>query len=117
MTLTSFVERAAQGLELMGVLSIVVGAVVSLALAALGTWRRIGGAYQTFRQDLGRSILLGLELLVGADIIRTVSHDPTLRGIAVLGGVVVIRTLLSFTLEVELEGRWPWQRRNAEGSP
>lgn len=110
MTLTSFVERAAQGLELMGVLSIVLGAVVSFVLAALRAWRRIGGAYQTFRQDLGRSILLGLELLVGADIIRTVSHDPTLRGIAVLGGVVVIRTLLSFTLEVELEGRWPWQR-------
>lgn len=71
------------------------------------------GSYRAFRQDLGRAILLGLELLVGADIIRTVSEIPTLEKVLVLAIIVLIRTFLSFTLEVELEGRWPWQRRPA----
>ena len=62
------------------------------------------------RQDLGRGILLGLELLVAADIIRTVAVDPTLENVAVLGLIVLIRTFLSMALQVELEGHWPWQR-------
>jgi uncharacterized membrane protein len=87
------------------------GAVLSLALLALRRRHpQTIKPYRQFRQDLGRSILLGLEFLVAADIIRTVSEKPTLQGVLVLGLIVVIRTFLSFTLTVELEGRWPWQR-------
>jgi uncharacterized membrane protein len=66
--------------------------------------------YRRFRQNVGRAILLGLELLVAADIIRTVAISPTLQSVAVLSGIVLVRTFLSFSLEVELTGRWPWQR-------
>ena len=110
MAFAQVVELAGNLLEGAGVGSIVVGAVV----AAFTSFRhRAGtrGAYRTYREDLGKSILLGLEFLVAADIIRTVSHAPSLGEVAVLGGIVLIRTFLSFTLEVELEGRWPWQRR------
>jgi uncharacterized membrane protein len=65
----------------------------------------------TFRRMLGRAILTGLELLVAADIIRTVAIDPTLESVAVLGVIVLIRTFLSFSLEVEIDGRWPWQKK------
>jgi uncharacterized membrane protein len=67
-------------------------------------------AYSDTRRCLGRGILLGLELLVAGDIVRTVAVDPTFRSIGVLGLIVVIRTFLSFALEVELNGRWPWQQ-------
>ena len=65
--------------------------------------------YRSFRNRLGRAIILGLELLVAADILRTISSQPTLQQVVVLGIVVLIRTFLSFSLEIELEGRWPWQ--------
>jgi uncharacterized membrane protein len=71
-------------------------------------------AYRRYRADLGRGILLGLELLVAADIIGTVAVTPTLQSLAVLGLIVLIRTFLSFSLEVEIEGRWPWQAAGAE---
>ena len=67
--------------------------------------------YRRFRQQLGRSILLGLELLVAADIIRTVAVTPTLSSVAVLALIVAIRTFLSFSLELEISGRWPWQHQ------
>jgi len=63
--------------------------------------------YRRFRQQLGQTILLGLELLVAGDIIRTVASQPTLTSVAILASIVAIRTLLSFSLEVELTGRWP----------
>jgi len=66
--------------------------------------------YARFRRRLGKAILLGLELLVAADIIRTVAVSPTLEGVIVLGVIVLVRTFLRFSLEVELYGRWPWQR-------
>jgi uncharacterized membrane protein len=98
-------------MEAVGVGVMILGAVLSLVLLGLRRKRpRPIKPYRQFRQDLGRSILLGLEFLVAADIIRTVSEKPTLQGVAVLGLIVVIRTFLSFTLTVELEGRWPWQR-------
>jgi uncharacterized membrane protein len=65
--------------------------------------------YRRYRRQLGRSILLGLELLVAADIIRTVAVTPTVRSVLVLAAIVLIRTLLSFSLELEITGRWPWQ--------
>ena len=68
-------------------------------------------AYRVYRQQVGKAILLGLEFLVAADIIRTVAVAPSFRGVGVLAVVVAVRTFLSFTLDVELEGRWPWQSR------
>jgi uncharacterized membrane protein len=66
--------------------------------------------YMAYRQNLGRAILLGLELLVAGDIIKTVAVSPTLQNMAVLGVIVIIRTFLSFSLELEINGRWPWQK-------
>jgi uncharacterized membrane protein len=72
-------------------------------------------SYRDYRRQIGRAILLGLEFFVAADIIRTVAVDPNFRSVGVLAVIVAVRTFLSFTLEVELEGRWPWQARPAQG--
>ena len=66
------------------------------------------------RSNFGRSILLGLEFLIAADIINTVAVTPTLQSVIVLGAIVIVRTFLSFSLELEIEGRWPWQRRASD---
>ena len=71
--------------------------------------------YEELRRNLGRSILLGLEVLIIADIVRTIIVDPTLESVAVLGAIVVIRIVLSFALEVEIDGSWPWRRRRDTG--
>ncbi len=111
-----WVERAGDVMEIIGVAVVLVGALVAIA-PAIRVWRTENAdAYRSYRQALGRAILLGLEFLVAADIIRTVSHVPTVRQVSVLGGIVFIRTFLSFTLEVELEGRWPWQNRRRRGA-
>ena len=92
------------------------GVVVIVAGAILASWRfvmrRQGGparSYTAYRQDLGRAILLGLEFLIAGDIIRTVVVAPTLVNVLILGMIVVIRTFLSMALQLEVEGRWPWQ--------
>jgi uncharacterized membrane protein len=85
----------------------------SSTVIALG--RREPGVHTQFRQWLGRSILLGLELLVAADIVRTVAASPTLETVAVLAAIVATRTLLSFSLELETNGRWPWQQVRRSG--
>jgi uncharacterized membrane protein len=103
------VELVALLFEAGGTFAMAVGAVVALGLALR---ERAGGGrmvYRSFRNRLGRAIILGLELLVAADILRTISTEPTLEQVVVLGIVVLIRTFLSFSLEIELEGRWPWQ--------
>jgi uncharacterized membrane protein len=107
------VLAAAQIIEGAGVVVILGGATLSaLYFTARALHARDwSGCYRQIRQAVGRSILLGLELLVGADIIRTVSELPTLQDVLVLALIVLIRTFLSFTLEVEIDGRWPWQRR------
>ena len=70
--------------------------------------------YRAYRQNIGRAILLGLEFLVAADIIRTVAVSPTFRSAGVLAIIVLIRTFLSMALQLELEGRWPWQKKHVE---
>jgi uncharacterized membrane protein len=110
-----FVGAAARVVEFIGVGVLLLGAL--LAAAAFGR-RLVGGAafqdaYHALRADLGRAILLGLELLVIADIIGTVAIEPTLQNLGVLALIVAIRTLLSFALELEVSGRWPWQRAQA----
>lgn len=110
------VEFFATGFEAAGVGALVVGAAVALAtfVAAFVHSRRVPdvsmtAAYRDLRRGLGRAILLGLELLVAADIIRSVAVEPTLVSVGVLGLIVLIRTFLSWSLEVEITGRWPWQ--------
>ncbi|HWT12439.1 MAG TPA: DUF1622 domain-containing protein [Allosphingosinicella sp.] len=103
-----------RAVELVGIGVILVGATASAVLYARTALREgAGPAYKALRSNLGRSILLGLELLVAADIIDTVAIEPTLHSLAVLAGIVLIRTFLSFALEVEIEGRWPWQPKPA----
>ena len=87
-----------------------VGAFVVFALRARHA-DTVQGAYPALRRDLSRCILLGLEVLIIADIVRTIIVTPTLDSVAVLGIIVVIRILLSFSLEVEIDGAWPWRRR------
>jgi uncharacterized membrane protein len=116
MDFTAWVALSARLFEGAGVAVMVVGTLVSIVLV-LANYRSGGGehAFRSFREKVGRSILLGLELLVAADIIRTVSEEPTLRGVLVLGLIVLIRTFLSFTLAVELEGHWPWRSAELRG--
>lgn len=105
------VALAARLLEGVGVLAIILGAVVAtIAFAVALRSKQVHEAYVVYRQDLGRAILLGLELLVAADIIRTVAVSPTLGSVAVLAVIVLIRTFLSMTLELEITGKWPWQQ-------
>jgi uncharacterized membrane protein len=107
-------------MDLAGVSVMVIGAVVSIPMALRGYQPRklpAGAekltAYRAYRQLLGRSILFGLELLVAADIIRTVAVTPTFESVGVLAVIVLIRTFLSFSLELEITGRWPWQKAPA----
>ncbi|RXR28087.1 DUF1622 domain-containing protein [Oerskovia turbata] len=108
MTFAEVVEVVGKVVDAAGVAAIVVGALYAALLSL--TRRREGNVYRLFRRRLGRSILLGLELLVAADIIRTVAITPTLESVAVLAAIVLIRTFLSFSLELEITGRWPWQQ-------
>jgi uncharacterized membrane protein len=85
------------------------GALVVFAVAAAQPATRLG-AYGRLRLNLGRAILLGLEILIVGDIVRTIVVDPTLESVAVLGAIVIIRIVLSFSLEVEMDGAWPWSR-------
>lgn len=98
--------------QLAGVLVLSVGAFVAVAWFVVGTIRYGGLSrrYERLRQDLGRAILIGLELLVAADIIRSVAIDPTFQSVGVLGLIVLIRTFLSWSLVVEITGSWPWHR-------
>jgi uncharacterized membrane protein len=108
----AFIELLVTGFELVGVLALVVGVAWALAVFARSHFGDVAArpqAYRQLRQGIGRAILLGLELLVAADIIRTVAVDSTFQSVGVLGLIVVVRTFLSWSLEVEVNGRWPWQ--------
>jgi uncharacterized membrane protein len=105
----------AKVIEAFGVAILVVGGIGAFAVAATQQARRMPGAYGALRRDLGRVILLGLEVLIIGDIIRTIVVDPTIESVGVLGIIVVIRIVLSFSLEVEMDGTWPWNRWKAQG--
>lgn len=109
-TFAEWVETIGRVVDIAGVAAIALGIAFVAAVALRRLLRGEAEVYTGFRQQLGRAILLGLELLVAADIIRTVAVTPTLESVAVLAGIVVVRTFLSFSLEVELTGRWPWQQ-------
>jgi uncharacterized membrane protein len=111
-------ETVVRGFETGGVVILVVGSLAALIHAAL-SYRRVGGvrAYELARRNVGRAILLGLEFLIIADIVLTITVDTTLESALALGLIVLVRTFLSFSLEVELEGTLPWRRAAAERSP
>lgn len=104
------VETVGKVIDGIGVAIIAVGLVLAAGVAIGRLLRKSSDTYRLLRDQLGRSILLGLEFLVAADIIRTVAVTPTAQSVLVLAGIVAIRTFLSFSMELEITGRWPWQK-------
>jgi uncharacterized membrane protein len=106
-----WIELAATGIEALAVAIMVGFILIVTARWLLHTGRRNEGAYERYRASVGRSLLVGLELLIAADIIRTVALDASPTNIATLAVLVLVRTFLGWTLSVEVEGRWPWQKQ------
>ena len=111
-TYRGIVDHVVLGIEAVGAGIMTVGGAVVLVRYALSALRHPDAEreYTRLRTDLGRVILVGLEILIVADIVRTIIVEPSLESVAVLGLIVVIRTVLSFSLEVEIDGAWPWRR-------
>ncbi len=112
MSLVGIIEGTGTAIDVIGVAVLAGGALLAVFLTVGRIRQQDGGAYEFFRRRLGRAILLGLEFLVAADIIRTVAVTPSGESVAVLGGIVLIRTFLSFSLQLEVTGAWPWQQRS-----
>lgn len=107
-----WMENVVKGFEITGVVVLAVGSIVALAHAATTLKRgEPHAAYETARRGIGRSIVLGLEVLIIADIVQTITIDPTVESAVALALVVLMRTFLSFSLEIELEGTLPWRRQ------
>lgn len=105
-----YIDYITRIIEAIGVLTIFIGLLYSLVVFLISISKKTSNRFGNLRQTLGKSILLGLEILIAADIIATVSTEPTLRSVTVLGLIVLIRTFLSMSLQVELEGKFPWQK-------
>ncbi len=117
-TFATVMDHVAQGFEILGVAVLVAGVIWSAVLAILA-WRRSGSGEQglaALRRGFGASLLLGLEVLVAADLIRTIAVAPSVDNVLVLGLIVLIRTFLSFSLETEIEGVLPWRRAMTTGA-
>jgi uncharacterized membrane protein len=118
MRLHETMEWVVTGFEVVGVAILVVGSLVALVSAAPAFRRGDSrAAYKRAREDVGRAILLGLEVLIIADIVQTITIDPTLDSALTLGLIVLVRTFLSFSLEIELTGTLPWRRRSTGTKP
>ena len=111
MKFTEIISISGYAVEAVGVLVVIVGSCIS-SFIFINTFRQLaeGVAYRTYRRQLGRSIILGLEFLIAGDIIRTVVVADTFENVTVLGLIILIRTFLSMTLHLEVEGRWPWEK-------
>ena len=112
-----FIATIGEIIDLAGVVVIAVGALIGVLLFARDLGRRVhlNDAYTRLRTFLGRSLLLGLEFLVAGDIIKTVAIEPTFDSVIVLAIIVLVRTVLSLSIDVEIDGRWPWQAVGQEG--
>lgn len=112
-TIDALIEWVALGLEIFAIAVVTAGFAYGSARFVVGMFNpaRRMAVYRAYKNFIGRTLLLGLEILVAADIIRTVALDPTLENIAALGLLVAVRTFLSWSLVVEIEGRWPWRPR------
>lgn len=104
-----WIEMSSEGIQALAVVIIVVSIVFGFARYVLQLVKRSESSYSAYKRLLGRSLMLALEILVAADVIRTVLLDLTAKGLEILGALVVVRTFLSWSLVVELEGHWPWQ--------
>jgi uncharacterized membrane protein len=106
------VTNVVKTVEVVGAAIMVCGGLASFVVFGLAAWNpgTRSGSYEALRRNLGRSILLGLEVLILADIVRTIIVAPTLESVAVLGAIVIVRVILSLSLEVEVDGVWPWAR-------
>lgn len=112
MNFFTIVQYIGDGIDAFGVMIIILGCLGSTYVFFKGMiTSSFEVAYVPYRQNVGRAILLGLEFLVAGDIVRTVAVSPSLMNIAVLGGIIIIRTILSMTMQLEVEGRWPWQQK------
>lgn len=117
-SLDEVVEAVGKAVDVAGIVIIVGGAAAaSLLFLDRAGLEGVSTAYATYRRSLGRAILLGLEFLVAADIVRTVAITPTFSDVGVLGAIVLIRTFLSVALQVETKARWPWQPRGGMQTP
>lgn len=115
-TYDQLISDAVKVVEAAGATIMIVGGLWALVEYAISMLRSASGreAYRQLRQRLGHAILLGLEVLIVGDIVRTIIVDPTIDSVAVLGAIVIIRIVLSFSLEVEIDGVWPWNRWRLE---
>ncbi|MCG9973114.1 DUF1622 domain-containing protein [Christiangramia crocea] len=109
-----YIEYTAKFIEVAGVLTILLGTILALGKYLAARQKSEKRSYKLLRQELGKGILLGLEILVAADIIATVVTEPTMDKVLTLGVIVIIRTFLSLSIELEIEGRFPWQRVASE---
>ena len=107
------IETAAAGIEILAVAIIVIAVAFGTTRFVLHAQQRVEDAYEQYRVHLAKALLLGLEFLVAADIVRTVALEPTLVNVGILALLVVVRTFLSWSLVVEIEGRWPWRAADA----
>ncbi|MBJ7473068.1 MAG: DUF1622 domain-containing protein [Solirubrobacteraceae bacterium] len=110
-------ESVADAIDGAGIAVIVFGLLLATALLARDVRRGAPELVFGYRRNVGKAILVGLEFLVAADIIRTIAVSPSFRGVGVLALIVLVRTFLSFTLELEVNGRWPWQQAPAADQP
>src|SRR5687768_6197174 len=106
----NLIDLAAKAIEVLAVAIIVIAIFHGSIRFLLSITNKPDEAYERYKTQLGKGLLLGLEFLVAADVVRTVVLEPTLQNVMILGLLVVIRTFLSWSLVVEIEGRWPWRR-------
>jgi uncharacterized membrane protein len=117
-TIHHSIEYVALAIEAVAIIIIVAAVVRGTFSYVRDILRRppVSGAYARYKESLGLGLLLGLEILIAADVIRTIALEPTFTSIGVLGLLVVVRTFLSWSIVVEIEGRWPWEQRTPEGN-
>ncbi|WP_226065072.1 DUF1622 domain-containing protein [Kaistella polysaccharea] len=109
----NYIEYSARALEILGIITIVFGTLNAIGQFLFNAQSVSPRSYKILRQELGKAILLGLEILVAGDIIATVVTDPTLERVVILAIIVLIRTFLSLSIQVEIEGKFPWQKRTS----
>jgi len=112
-----YIEYVAKGMEAIGVIIIALGAIIAISRFLISQLKFKNHLYSRLRKELGKAILLGLEVLVAGDIIATVVTEPTLEKVFTLAVIVLIRTFLSISLQVEIEGKFPWQSKKIEDEP
>lgn len=109
-----YIEIAAKIIEAIGILVILIGLLYALTIYIISYLKKSENCYGKLRKSLGKSILLGLEILIAADIVATVVTVPTLKSVSILAIIVLIRTFLSLSIQVEIEGKFPWQKTSDE---